>query len=570
MIAPEMQQADPLGLAALGLRIFPAHNIYKGRCSCGNRQCPSPGKHPRISGWQAAATTDPAQIQRWRKAYPYANWGIAIDPGDMVLDEDPRNGGEESLQRLDRDIGGLPDTWRVLTGGGGEHHYYRLPPDMTVRSGPLEGYPGLDVKAADSLVIAPGSVHASGRRYEWDLAAHPEDMPRAEAPAALIAIARKGARQAPRNGEELVIPQGKRHDTFVQEAGRMREWGYPVPVIRAALHALNEECCHPPLPNAEVESIAAGAGKWERGTLDQPPDPVVAERALASTRKMQSATVRGLAHSRARKYVPVATRFASLLIQRKEQGKPPDTEDGLYYISKEAIGGKDVKTGEWDIKEGTVKNHMADLREYAPHIPGFRAAKRLINFPKKEVDAETGETVAVDRWENTWCYNFDGDPADLVGALPTLPFPEDGRGGPRCPGCGSKKLRAVKWVCQDCGELTDKPTYDAPEEGGQTLPPPSQSNKEADSEGGGYSLTPIGNTSVPIPMGGKVCPHPQEPTQADWEGLYQRAEASTPRLVLMDPAEGHDPPPAVECTARFLGCVCAHPARCAEKGRCSP
>jgi|GEM_PF-2356520 len=285
-----------LDLAALGMRIFPAHTAHNGRCSCNSPQCQNPGKHPRFPGWQAHATTDPAQIQRWRSALTHTNWGYAVD--GAVLDVDPRNGGDESLQQLQRDRGAIPDTWRVLTGGGGEHHYFILPDGVTVKSGPLEGYPGLDIKTLGSLVIAPGSVHASGRRYEWDGAAHPEDMPRAEAPAWLIELARR-----PRSIETAPVSDDapitqSRNVTLTSLGGRLRRSGLSQSAIEAALLATNAERCQPPLSSAEVCSIAKSIARYPAGTLPPPPpqDPDVEELRerlqIAEAAAMDTAIVR--------------------------------------------------------------------------------------------------------------------------------------------------------------------------------------------------------------------------------------------------------------------------------------
>ncbi len=443
-IATQPDSVHPaLALAAYGLRVFPAHNIHNGRCSCGNPQCQNPGKHPRFSGWQSEATTNPAQIDRWCRRFPFANWGYAVD--GLVLDVDPRNGGDESLARLERDHESIPDTWRLITGGGGEHHYFKLRPGVTVKSGPLEGYPGLDIKTVGSLVIAPGSVHASGRRYEWDGAAHPDDIPRAEAPPFLIELASARRKATAVVSDSEPITQN-RNDTLTSLGGKLRHDGLSQGAIEAALLVTNEERCQPPLDDDEVRAIAKSVARYPAGTLPPPPVALVEvqERAQRSS-SLQSATMRAMTHNRARKLTPVATRFAAEINSRKERGVKPDTPDGLYYISKDAIGGHKFGTDNWQIKEATVRNHMAELREYAPHIPGFRAAKRPVNFPKKAVDLETGEVKIdpetgepemVDRYEETWCYNFDGDPARLVEALLTLPYPEDRR-GKRCNKCGA-------------------------------------------------------------------------------------------------------------------------------------
>src|SRR4051794_22759713 len=64
------------------------------------------------------ATTDEAKIRGWWKAHPAANIGIACGSvsGIVVLDEDPRNGGDVLPFSL-------PHTIQALTGGGGAHYF---------------------------------------------------------------------------------------------------------------------------------------------------------------------------------------------------------------------------------------------------------------------------------------------------------------------------------------------------------------------------------------------------------------------------------------------------------------
>src|SRR5206468_5520695 len=84
--------------AARGWHIIPLHGIGDaGRCTCG-AECSSPGKHPRIKGWQKSASTDAAQIQAWYTEWPNSNIGIVTGPesGLIVLDVDGDD-GERSL-----------------------------------------------------------------------------------------------------------------------------------------------------------------------------------------------------------------------------------------------------------------------------------------------------------------------------------------------------------------------------------------------------------------------------------------------------------------------------------------
>ncbi len=159
-----------LEYARLGWYVFPVHGIRDGRCSCG-ADCGSPGKHPRIKGWPNVATTDPQTIARWWRQWPYANIGCACGPsGLLVLDVDPRHGGDKSLEHLE----GLHRRFyqtRARTGGNGLHLFFKKPAGVTVKSRPNalgNGYPGIDIRADGGFIVLPPSLHASGKRYDWE------------------------------------------------------------------------------------------------------------------------------------------------------------------------------------------------------------------------------------------------------------------------------------------------------------------------------------------------------------------------------------------------------------------
>ena len=175
-----------LAYARLRLRVLPLHTPILRRdgateCSCWMRDtCPHIGKHPRwrkgmIEHGALDASASEATVGVWWKEWPWANVGIAT--GDLsrllLLDGDPRNGCVESLQRLERTYGRLPDTWEVRTGGGGWHRYFRLPVDGPAIgcAGLGDDYPGLDVKGNGGYATAPPPLHQSGRRYTWAAAA---------------------------------------------------------------------------------------------------------------------------------------------------------------------------------------------------------------------------------------------------------------------------------------------------------------------------------------------------------------------------------------------------------------
>ncbi|HVL82696.1 MAG TPA: bifunctional DNA primase/polymerase, partial [Pseudonocardia sp.] len=113
-----------LGYAAGGAAVLPLHAPVGGACSCMTRGCAHPGKHPRVLGGKDAATTDPEIIERWWRMWPAANLGIRPAPGLVVLDVDPRHGGDAQLSSMQRRYGRLPATRTARTGSGGEHRWF--------------------------------------------------------------------------------------------------------------------------------------------------------------------------------------------------------------------------------------------------------------------------------------------------------------------------------------------------------------------------------------------------------------------------------------------------------------
>jgi len=161
-------KAAALKLARAGLRVHPLHAPVLDqhgvvRCDCRRgAACDAIGKHPRLKGWQQRATSLEEQVAELWDAHPQANIGIRLGDGICVLDVDPRNGGAESLATLEEEQGEL-HTLTARTGGGGLHLYFAG--NLKNTTGKVGA--GLDTKGKGGLVVAPPSLHASGRRYQW-------------------------------------------------------------------------------------------------------------------------------------------------------------------------------------------------------------------------------------------------------------------------------------------------------------------------------------------------------------------------------------------------------------------
>ena len=91
----------------------------------------------------------------------------------MVLDID----GEEGLASVRGRF--LPATSVAKTGKG--LHYYFAHPGFKLPNA-VGILPGVDVRADGGYVVAPPSVHASGRRYVWAPELSPEDLDLAPCP----------------------------------------------------------------------------------------------------------------------------------------------------------------------------------------------------------------------------------------------------------------------------------------------------------------------------------------------------------------------------------------------------
>lgn len=254
-----------LEYACLGWPVFPLHTPTETGCSCRKPGCKDIGKHPRTKNGLRDATTNEATIRAWWQQWPEANVGIRTGPesGLLVLDAEA-GGGMDTVQRFEEEHGLLPPTPVVQTGGGGMHAYFAYPPGGARNSAKKVAL-GVDIRAGGGYVVAPPSLHASGRRYTWlDDLRTPVPPP----PWFLGIIAAAGRASTAKNGtgdDGEPIAEGERNDALASIAGRMRWAGLKVEEIIDVLQRVNKERCEPPLPEDEVEAIARSIGRYPAG-----------------------------------------------------------------------------------------------------------------------------------------------------------------------------------------------------------------------------------------------------------------------------------------------------------------
>lgn len=247
-----------------GILVFPVFGIANKLCACGDAECKQPGKHPRTRHGFKDATTDVQQIRDWWRQWPDSNIGVPTGKasGRLVLDIDPRNGGNTSWQRIAQRYGSFPATAEQITGGGGRHFFFR-DPGVPV---PKDLAPGIDVKSDGGYVILAPSNHLSGREYRWV----GKDGPKALLhPAAvsdwmleLFAERREQKKTAVKNEAGEKFRQGQRSDSLASLAGSMRRRGMGLASIEAALIEENQSRCEPPLSDKEVHQIAASISRY--------------------------------------------------------------------------------------------------------------------------------------------------------------------------------------------------------------------------------------------------------------------------------------------------------------------
>ena len=200
-------------------------------------------KTPYTNRGYKSATTDAAQIQAWWASHPNANIGVACEPSQLlVLDVDPRNGGDRTLAHLQSEYGELPYGPRSRTGGGGWHYFY-IAPDFR----PVLG-DGVDVKY-HGYVVLPYSLYESGRRYEWLVAPDEAELPTVPDAWRPLLLTRAPTTTATTKTRSLAyreggpIPQGSRDNTLTQIAGAMRRASVSPQGIEAALRVENADRC---------------------------------------------------------------------------------------------------------------------------------------------------------------------------------------------------------------------------------------------------------------------------------------------------------------------------------------
>jgi len=282
-VVPDLKAAA-LRYAAMGIPVFPLHWATPDGCSCGknpgarfhNEICRSIGKHPRTRHGFKDASTDRTRIAEWWRKWPKANIGVPTGAasGWLVLDIDPRNGGDASLEKLLVKHGQFTDTAQQVTGGGGRHIVFKDPGVAVVDV--LAS--GIDVKGGGGYIVVAPSLHNSGNRYWWnDAAGAGPPLKPIAAPAWLLErITKASASPRVRKPGPARIPSpdygetwqtGERNTRLASLAGALWNCGLTRGALEAAMSEQNRERCDPPLDTGEVLRICESIARYPAGNL---------------------------------------------------------------------------------------------------------------------------------------------------------------------------------------------------------------------------------------------------------------------------------------------------------------
>jgi hypothetical protein len=259
-----------------GWQVCPAHNpIFEDgitSCSCRfGRKCSKTGKHPKFSKSQWALRFEDKhdRLIDYFFENPADNVGVWLPDGLMVVDFDDVQAKEEIFGES------LPETLTCATPRGA--HLYFLAHEL-FRTTASKIKANVDIRAPDSWVILPPSIHKTGLKYEWEILTTPKSVP-----ATLVELLRNNINQQPAGERKtrsaagstssftlpdvIYNPKVKRSNQSWEAVGlgrnahlfaygrSLRARGNGYRAIHAALQKANYERCVPPIDSEEMKRL---------------------------------------------------------------------------------------------------------------------------------------------------------------------------------------------------------------------------------------------------------------------------------------------------------------------------
>lgn len=252
-------------------------------CSCKKEFCGSIGKHPYVQNFRKLT---PETYQKKRAGYlkrfkQNKDLNIGFKPyGYSVLDVDYTHGGSVSLGLLREEFPGLDETLSVASANG--KHLYTSTVGLNQSVGLLGE--GLDIRSdkTTGFIVAPCSLHKSGRQYQWSSIADLQEIPgewlNVNDSPEVVSLAERVRKKTGRNLKEIkipsnvypgyFIPEGQRYDTLFKFACRERGRGADAEHIFDVLVTIRDTYCEESkdpkdaVKDAELRSIAENVVRY--------------------------------------------------------------------------------------------------------------------------------------------------------------------------------------------------------------------------------------------------------------------------------------------------------------------
>jgi len=229
------------------------------------------GKRPVIAWLEyQQRSADEDQARQWFETTRNANVAIVTGrvSGLVVLDIDIAHRGDESLKALEREHGAVPGTVEAVTGSRGRHFYFSHPGGLVRnRAGLVRG---IDLRGDGGCVVAPPSVHRSGKRYVWKKGHAPGEAALSPMPPWLLDLVRGGKTQgahSPAHWRSLVregVNEGERNSTIASLAGHLFHRDVDAGIVLELLLNWNRVRCHPPLSDHEVARVVESISRLHK------------------------------------------------------------------------------------------------------------------------------------------------------------------------------------------------------------------------------------------------------------------------------------------------------------------
>ncbi len=223
---------------------------------------------PRSKGLLEASSNPKLAEKIWTK-FPKANIGLRTGEGSglAILDID----GPQAYTLLKARGFEIPETLTSITTKGRQYLFKHPGVNLINRTnmgGSKTEKTGIDFRGDGGYVVAPPSIHPSGKPYEFE----DPDVEIADCPAWLLKFHEEDCKRTKKAADATLekgepIPEGERNSALTSIAGNLRRTGHEENFIRTYLSTVNAESCQPPLPDKEVAIIAHSVSQYEPATL---------------------------------------------------------------------------------------------------------------------------------------------------------------------------------------------------------------------------------------------------------------------------------------------------------------